>query len=148
MHLCKESCRFYVFFGPPSFQQYKMIKRQSMSRTQQQHKPIASNMSMMYFTLTYTCTLWLCWIQCTCLCFDYRYYSDIKSMPAISDHDMNATLAEESRQHRNEFNNSAAMFELYQYVLQYLPEVRIHPFLLNYCPPLIFSCNESLWTIW
>lgn len=44
-------------------------------------------------------------------------------MPAISDHDMNATLFEESRQHRNEFNTSASLFELYQYVLQYLPEV-------------------------
>ena len=63
MHLCKESCRFSVFFGPPSFQQYKIIKRQSMSRTQQQQKSIASNMYIMYLTLTYT--LWRCWILCT-----------------------------------------------------------------------------------
>jgi len=44
-------------------------------------------------------------------------------MPAISDQDMNALLAEESRQHANEFNTSAALFHLYQYVLMYNAEV-------------------------
>lgn len=44
-------------------------------------------------------------------------------MPAISDHEMAAVLAEESRQHRNEFNNSAAIFELHKYITSYKSEV-------------------------
>ena len=45
-------------------------------------------------------------------------------MPAISDQDMNATLAEESRHHAHEFNTNAALYELYQYVIRYNDEVR------------------------
>ena len=59
--------------------------------------------------------------QCCC-----RYYSDIKSMPAISDQDMNGILAEESRQHRNEFNTNAALYELYQYAVSYQGQVTIY----------------------
>lgn len=44
-------------------------------------------------------------------------------MPAISDQDMNGILAEESRQHRNEFNTNAALYELYQYAVSYQSEV-------------------------
>ena len=44
-------------------------------------------------------------------------------MPAISDQDMNATLAEESRHHAHEFNTNAALYELYQYVIRYNEEV-------------------------
>ena len=44
-------------------------------------------------------------------------------MPAISDQDMNSTLAEESRLHAHEFNINAALYELYQYVMRYSDEV-------------------------
>ena len=37
-------------------------------------------------------------------------------MPVISDQDMNAMLAEESRLHTNEFNLNSALHELYTYV--------------------------------
>ncbi|XP_064633300.1 plexin-A4-like isoform X2 [Lineus longissimus] len=47
-----------------------------------------------------------------------RYYQDIKMMPAISDQDMGALLSEESR-HQKEFNVSAALNELYNYVIKY-----------------------------
>lgn len=46
-------------------------------------------------------------------------------MPAISDQDMNAALREESRIYRNEFNNSAALYELCQYTVLYQAEVRV-----------------------
>ncbi|XP_046596582.1 plexin-A4 isoform X1 [Neodiprion lecontei] len=48
-----------------------------------------------------------------------RYYSDIKIMPAISDQDMNAMLAEESRLHSTEFNTNCALYELYTYAVKY-----------------------------
>ena len=48
-----------------------------------------------------------------------RYYSDIKSMQPISDQDMNAMLAEESRLHANEFNLNSALYELYSYAVKY-----------------------------
>jgi len=52
-----------------------------------------------------------------------RYYTDIKMMPAISDQDMNAMLADESRHHQSEFNLNAALYELYQYVERYQEEL-------------------------
>merc|ERR1712045_518203 len=48
-----------------------------------------------------------------------RYYQDIKCMPVISDQDMNAMLAEESRLHANEFNLNSALYELYTYAVKY-----------------------------
>ncbi|XP_018019923.1 plexin A3 isoform X1 [Hyalella azteca] len=48
-----------------------------------------------------------------------RYYSDIKMMQPISDQDMNAMLAEESRMHASEFNTMAALAELYGYAFKY-----------------------------
>lgn len=42
-----------------------------------------------------------------------RYYSDIGKMPAISDQDMNAYLAEQSRMHMNEFNTMSALSEIF-----------------------------------
>ncbi|XP_063875423.1 plexin-A1-like isoform X1 [Scylla paramamosain] len=48
-----------------------------------------------------------------------RYYSDIKIMQPISDQDMNAMLAEESRMHTTEFNSLAALAELYNYAFKY-----------------------------
>ncbi|XP_043223857.1 plexin-A2-like isoform X2 [Amphibalanus amphitrite] len=48
-----------------------------------------------------------------------KYYDDIKRMPAISDQDMNAMLAEESRLHQQEFNTNCALHELYVYADKY-----------------------------
>lgn len=52
-----------------------------------------------------------------------RYYSDINKMPAISDQDMNAYLAEQSRMHMNEFNSMSSLSEIYSYVGKYTEEV-------------------------
>ncbi|KAI0232085.1 Plexin-A4 [Lamellibrachia satsuma] len=52
-----------------------------------------------------------------------RYYQDIKLMPAISDQDMNVTLAEETKLHQNEFNLDAALYELYGYASRYNDEL-------------------------
>ncbi|KAL1449698.1 hypothetical protein WDU94_002181 [Cyamophila willieti] len=59
-----------------------------------------------------------------------RYYSDIKSMPAISDQDMNAMLAEESRLHssESEFNMNiinCALYELYTYAFKYNEQLTV-----------------------
>ncbi|XP_014668016.1 PREDICTED: plexin-A2-like [Priapulus caudatus] len=48
-----------------------------------------------------------------------KYYQDIKLMAAISDQDMNAMLAEESRTHVEEFNVNVSLFELYGYACKY-----------------------------
>lgn len=53
----------------------------------------------------------------------HRYYSDIGKMPAISDQDMNAYLAEQSRMHMNEFNTMSALSEIFSYVGKYSEEV-------------------------
>lgn len=58
------------------------------------------------------------------MCLSFRYYSDIAKMPAISDQDMNAYLAEQSRMHMNEFNTMSALSEIYSYVGKYSEEVR------------------------
>lgn len=55
----------------------------------------------------------------------YRYYSDINKMPAISDQDMNAYLAEQSRMHMSEFNTMSSLSEIYSYVGKYTEEVRL-----------------------
>uniref|UniRef100_A0A4W3IM62 Plexin A4 n=2 Tax=Callorhinchus milii TaxID=7868 RepID=A0A4W3IM62_CALMI len=52
-----------------------------------------------------------------------RYYADIGKMPAISDQDMNAYLAEQSRMHMSEFNTMSALSEIYSYVSKYSEEV-------------------------
>nr|XP_023686880.1 plexin-A4 [Paramormyrops kingsleyae] len=52
-----------------------------------------------------------------------RYYSDISRMPAISDQDMNAYLAEQSRMHTNEFNSLSSLSEIYSYVGKYSEEI-------------------------
>ncbi|MGH0119312.1 UNVERIFIED_CONTAM: hypothetical protein FKN15_025783 [Acipenser sinensis] len=51
-----------------------------------------------------------------------RYYSDIGKMPVISDQDMNAYLAEQSRIHMNEFNTMSSLSEIYSYVSKYSEE--------------------------
>lgn len=70
-----------------------------------------------------------------------RYYSDIGKMPAISDQDMNAYLAEQSRMHMNEFNTMSALSEIYSYVGKYSEEVRAP---LGAQPPLPRACHWLL----
>ncbi|XP_043933071.1 plexin-A2 [Protopterus annectens] len=52
-----------------------------------------------------------------------RYYADIARLPAISDQDMNAYLAEQSRLHVTEFNMLSALNEIYSYVCKYSEEI-------------------------
>lgn len=56
-----------------------------------------------------------------------RYYADIAKLPAISDQDMNAYLAEQSRLHAVEFHMLSALNEIYSYVSKYSEEVRQGP---------------------
>ena len=60
-----------------------------------------------------------------------RYYADIAKMPAISDQDMSAYLAEQSRLHLSQFNSMSALHEIYSYITKYKDEVsmctRPHP---------------------
>ncbi|XP_067095512.1 LOW QUALITY PROTEIN: plexin-A1-like, partial [Osmerus mordax] len=52
-----------------------------------------------------------------------RYYSDISRMPVISDQDMSAYLAEQSRLHLSQFNSMSALHEIYSYVAKYKDEL-------------------------
>ncbi|XP_030329200.1 plexin-A2 [Strigops habroptila] len=52
-----------------------------------------------------------------------RYYADIAKLPAISDQDMNAYLAEQSRLHSVEFNMLSALNEIYSYISKYSEEL-------------------------
>ncbi|XP_072222782.1 plexin-A1-like isoform X1 [Leuresthes tenuis] len=52
-----------------------------------------------------------------------RYYSDISRMPAISDQDMSAYLAEQSRLHLSQFNSMSALHEIYTYIIKYKDEI-------------------------
>uniref|UniRef100_A0A8C5FKN8 Plexin A2 n=1 Tax=Gadus morhua TaxID=8049 RepID=A0A8C5FKN8_GADMO len=54
-----------------------------------------------------------------------RYYADINRLPAISDQDMNAYLAEQARLHSNEFNMLSALNEIYSYISKYSEEVQL-----------------------
>uniref|UniRef100_A0A8C0BZ35 Plexin-A1 n=1 Tax=Buteo japonicus TaxID=224669 RepID=A0A8C0BZ35_9AVES len=51
-----------------------------------------------------------------------RYYADIAKMPAISDQDMSAYLAEQSRLHLSQFNSMSALHEIYSYITKYKDE--------------------------
>lgn len=67
-------------------------------------------------------------IQLICLaCLSAcRYYADIAKMPAISDQDMSAYLAEQSRLHLSQFNSMSALHEIYSYITKYKDEVNMH----------------------
>lgn len=54
-----------------------------------------------------------------------RYYNEIAMMPPINEHDMNAMLAEESRQHAHEFNNNVSLHELFKYAVKYQEQLMI-----------------------
>lgn len=47
-------------------------------------------------------------------------------MPAISDQDMSAYLAEQSRLHLSQFNSMSALHEIYSYITKYKDEVSTH----------------------
>ena len=47
-------------------------------------------------------------------------------MSAISDQDMSAYLAEQSRLHLSQFNSMSALHEIYSYIVKYKDEVRGH----------------------
>lgn len=42
-----------------------------------------------------------------------KYFAEIKAMPAISLRDMNVSLSQHSKNHKNDFNVSWALYELY-----------------------------------
>lgn len=52
-----------------------------------------------------------------------RYYKQIKEMPPLSDQEMNAHLAEECRNYRNEFNTKVAMAGVYRYAKKYRNQI-------------------------
>uniref|UniRef100_A0A3P9JHF6 Plexin D1 n=1 Tax=Oryzias latipes TaxID=8090 RepID=A0A3P9JHF6_ORYLA len=51
------------------------------------------------------------------------YYRQIQEMPPLSEQEMNAHLAEESRKYRNEFNTNLALTEIYNYAKRYRNQV-------------------------
>uniref|UniRef100_A0A8C6RQH2 Plexin D1 n=1 Tax=Nannospalax galili TaxID=1026970 RepID=A0A8C6RQH2_NANGA len=52
-----------------------------------------------------------------------RYYKQIQDMTPLSEQEMNAHLAEESRKYQNEFNTNVAMTEIYKYAKRYRPQI-------------------------
>uniref|UniRef100_A0AAZ3S4E8 Sema domain-containing protein n=1 Tax=Oncorhynchus tshawytscha TaxID=74940 RepID=A0AAZ3S4E8_ONCTS len=51
------------------------------------------------------------------------YYKQIQEMAPLSEQEMNAHLAEESRKYRNEFNTNLALTEIYKYAKKYRNQV-------------------------
>ncbi|XP_011600897.1 plexin-D1 [Takifugu rubripes] len=51
------------------------------------------------------------------------YYQQIQEMSPLSEQEMNAHLAEESRKYRNEFNTNLALTEIYKYAKRYRNQV-------------------------
>ncbi|XP_068602339.1 plexin-D1 [Brachionichthys hirsutus] len=51
------------------------------------------------------------------------YYLQIQEMAPLSEQEMNAHLAEESRKYRNEFNTNLALTEIYKYAKRYRNQV-------------------------
>ncbi|XP_074605238.1 plexin A [Brevipalpus obovatus] len=54
------------------------------------------------------------------------YYRNIKTMPAISDQDMNSMLAQESRLHAHEFNTNVSLQELYNFAVKYNDQLMLN----------------------
>lgn len=59
-------------------------------------------------------------------------------MPAISDQDMSAYLAEQSRLHLSQFNSMSALHEIYSYITKYKDEVRC-----NHVPLPVFLQSRA-----
>uniref|UniRef100_A0A9J7ZTQ5 Plexin D1 n=1 Tax=Cyprinus carpio carpio TaxID=630221 RepID=A0A9J7ZTQ5_CYPCA len=55
------------------------------------------------------------------------YYKQIQEMAPLSEQEMNAHLAEESRRYRNEFNTNLALMEVYKYAKKYRNQVKATP---------------------
>lgn len=70
--------------------------------------------------------------MCVCVHIS-RYYADINRLPAISDQDMNAYLAEQARLHSSEFNVLSALHEIYAYVSKYSQEVSQEHCIMGMC---------------
>ncbi|XP_051746960.1 plexin-C1-like [Ctenopharyngodon idella] len=51
------------------------------------------------------------------------YYKLVKDQPLISSQELKMFLQDESKKHQNEFNESAALRELYKYMLRYFTEI-------------------------
>ncbi|UYV82243.1 PlexA [Cordylochernes scorpioides] len=69
-----------------------------------------------------------------------RYYGDIKLMTSISDQDMNAMLAEESRLHAHEFNTNVALYDLYSYAHKYNEQVQT---CIKFCVKNKIKCVDA-----
>ncbi|PIO41258.1 hypothetical protein AB205_0018980, partial [Aquarana catesbeiana] len=71
----------------------------------------------------------------SCSTSEHKYYADIAKMPVISDQDMSAYLAEQSRLHLSQFNSMSALHEIYSYITKYRDEVSTNCGIYknNYC---------------
>lgn len=52
-----------------------------------------------------------------------HYYKQIQDMAPLSEQEMNAHLAEESRKYQNEFNTNVALTEIYKYAKRYRSQI-------------------------
>ncbi|KAM4022715.1 plexin-D1 [Anomaloglossus baeobatrachus] len=52
-----------------------------------------------------------------------KYYRQIKEMSPLSEQEMNAHLAEESRKYQNKFNTNVALTEIYKYAKKYRSQI-------------------------
>uniref|UniRef100_S4RVK4 Plexin B3 n=1 Tax=Petromyzon marinus TaxID=7757 RepID=S4RVK4_PETMA len=52
-----------------------------------------------------------------------KYYADVRQMSPVSDQEMNAFLAEESRNNGGELNTMVALHELYKYIIKYYDQL-------------------------
>lgn len=52
-----------------------------------------------------------------------KYYRQIKEMSPLSEQEMNAHLAEESRKYQNKFNTNVALAEIYKYAKKYRSQI-------------------------
>ncbi|CAB1315450.1 unnamed protein product, partial [Coregonus sp. 'balchen'] len=73
-----------------------------------------------------------------------RYYSDISRMPVISDQDMSAYLAEQSRLHLSQFNSMSALHEIYSYIVKYKDERKLNSDSVVFNPPSLKHVMELL----
>lgn len=70
-------------------------------------------------------------------------------MPAISDQDMNAYLAEQARLHSTEFNMLSALNEIYSYVSKYSEEVSNMwtDLLQTFIYIILFIASQDQWAV-
>ncbi|XP_045555769.1 plexin-C1 isoform X5 [Salmo salar] len=53
------------------------------------------------------------------------YYKQVRDQPPINSSEFKEFLHEESKKHENEFNESAALWELYKYMQRYFDEIKL-----------------------